>query len=108
MLAIKVVLEFPPKEFLSKKVNLESLYLICFYLSAFWSESPLITDPKTDNDLLILQPSLNLSPYAPVYFYLSLPAKSIKLNLEKKKFLTSPSTLHYYKNMVKIEWDLDD
>jgi hypothetical protein len=81
---MNVVLEFPPKEFLSKKVNLESLYLMCFYLSAFVSERPLITDPKTERDLLILHPSLNLSPWAPVCFCLSLPAKSIKLNLEKK------------------------
>lgn len=55
-------MEFPPKEFLSKKVNLESLYLMCFYLSALLSDRPLITDPNTDKDLFILQPSLNLSP----------------------------------------------
>ncbi len=82
MLAMKVVLEFPPREFFSKKVNLESLYLMCFCLSGPEWDSPLMTDPKTDKDLLILQPSLNLSPYAPVYFCLSLPAKSMKLNLE--------------------------
>lgn len=61
-MAINVVLELPPKEFLSKKVNLESLYLICFDLSYLESDKPLITDPNTDKDLLILQPSLNLSP----------------------------------------------
>lgn len=90
ILAMKVVLEFPPREFFNKKVSLESLYLICFYFSDLGSESPLITDPSTDRDLLILHPSLNLSPQAPVYFCLSLPARSMKLNLEKQKFLTSP------------------
>ena len=33
--AIKAVLELPPREFFRRKVNLESLYLMCFYLEVF-------------------------------------------------------------------------
>lgn len=108
ILAIKVVFEFPPREFFSRKVSFESQYQICLYLSGLESERPLITEPRTDRDLLMLQPSLNLSPEAPVCFCLSLPAKSIKLNLEKKKFFTSPWDQHCWSIIVKIEWDLDD
>lgn len=35
-----------------------------------------------------MQPSLNLSPYTYDYFYLSLPAKSTKWNLENLWFIT--------------------
>ena len=37
-----------------------------------------MTLPKVDKDLLIIQASLILSPWALVFFCLSLPAKSIK------------------------------
>jgi len=76
---------FPPREFLSKKVSFESLYLICLYLPLEISARELITYPKTVKLLFILQPSLNLSFSALVSFYLSLPAKSTKLNIELLK-----------------------
>ena len=38
-----------------------------------------ITFPKADKDLLMLAPSFNLSPVAPVESALSEPAKSTKL-----------------------------
>lgn len=52
--AMKDVLELPPREFFSKKVNLESLYQICLFFSFFDdSASALITLPNTVKDLLI-------------------------------------------------------
>ncbi len=82
ILAIINVLEFPPSESLSKKVNLESLYLIWYYFPSVIYTNVFITQPKTVRDLLIFPASLSLSPTAAVYFYLSEPAKSTKCNFD--------------------------
>ena len=78
ILAIIKVLELPPNESFNRKVNLESLYLICLYFPSDISTSELITHPNTVRDLLILVASFNLSPAAAVCFCLSEPAKSTK------------------------------
>ena len=44
------------------------------------SHKAFIQFPKTNNDLLILPPSISLIPLLPVILARSLPAKSIKLN----------------------------
>ena len=81
MLAIIVVLEFPPNESFKKKVNLLSRKGIYFPLPSATSTKALITLPKVDKDLFIIHASFILSPKVFVFFCLSLPAKSIKCNL---------------------------
>ena len=81
-LAIIAVLLLPPSEFLSKKVNLESLYLICLYLPLDISAREFMTYPSTVKLLFILHPSLNRSFFVFVNFYLSEPARSTKLNFD--------------------------
>lgn len=108
MFAMKDVLLFPPKLFFNKNVNLESLYLICLLFPLETAANEFITYPNTVNDLLILHPSINLSPVDFVNFYLSLPAKSIKL---KQLFLYDwqPSLFYIvYKCIVNIVCDLLD
>lgn len=79
IVAIKKVLELPPRESRSTKVSLE-------FLNGTWLDlSPLkqlITIPRVVNDLLILLASFNLSPIAAVLFCLSEPAKSTKWILD--------------------------
>lgn len=77
--AIINVLELPPKLSFNKNVSFESLYGINFF--KFYSDKELITRPNVVKDLFMLAASLNLSPVAAVYFYLSLPARSTKFNL---------------------------
>lgn len=79
--AIMVVLELPPKESYKILVSFESLYGICS-LAFFSSVSALITYPRHNSPLLILIPSFNSIPVAPVFLILSDPAKSTKWNLE--------------------------
>jgi hypothetical protein len=59
---------------------------MCLALPVEDSTKLLITFPKTMSDLLILQPSLNLSPL--LWLVLSEPAKSIKWNCLTLVFIT--------------------
>ena len=52
-----------------------------FFLPVALSASVLITLPRTSRLLFMLQPSLSLSPVAPVEELLSLPARSTKLSI---------------------------
>lgn len=76
MLAIIIVLVFPPSESCNILVSFESLYGINFP-----STNAEITFPKALKDKLIFAASLNPSPTALVCFCFSLPAKSTKLSL---------------------------
>lgn len=84
------VFEFPPRLSLKIYVNLESLYGInLFYFPIDFSAynylqftSALITFPKTDKDLFILDASLSLNPDVSAFFYLSEPAKSTRFNFD--------------------------
>jgi len=78
MQAIIVVRELPPKLSVSIRVSLESRYGMCLDLLT----SELITFPRVWRPLLIEIPSLAVLPVAPVFFILSLPAKSTKWNFE--------------------------
>mmetsp|Transcript_170 Transcript_170/g.355 ORF Transcript_170/g.355 Transcript_170/m.355 type:complete len:219 (+) Transcript_170:1396-2052(+) len=49
------------------------------------SESAVITRPSVESDLLIFEPSFSESPVAPVAFERSLPARSMRFNLEKRR-----------------------
>lgn len=79
IVAIKNVLEFPPKESRSRHVNFESLYGICDLV--FSLAKALITIPNVVRDLFMLPAYLSLSPEAAVIFCLSEPAKSTKCSL---------------------------
>ena len=81
---IITVLELPPKAFCKIRVKAESLYggNTSFFLPKALSAKVFITFPRTNKLLLILHPSFNLAPVAPVEFALSLPAKSTKLILD--------------------------
>ena len=72
------VLVLPPRESCNSRVSLESLYGIC---EDFPSTNDEITLPNAVSDKLILIPSFNVYPVAPVFDYLSEPAKSTKLSL---------------------------
>lgn len=77
-----MVLLFPPKAFYRILVNLDSRYGTTAPLPAVPADffaSAVITFPKVDNERLILDPSYNLSPVAPVFEALSDPAKSTRL-----------------------------
>lgn len=80
-----LVLAFPPRKGFKIYVNLLSRYGITSYLDPDFpdilSARLLITFPRTIRLLLILAPSANLSPYAPVLPARSEPAKSTKLML---------------------------
>lgn len=62
----------------SNRVSFESLYGTWPLFPS--SHNAEITFPKAKRPLLILTPSLNRSPVAPVFFARSLPAKSTKWN----------------------------
>jgi hypothetical protein len=87
MFAIITVLQLPPNESFNNLVNFESLYgmkLFLFYpplAPVVISHNALIQFPKANKLLLILAPSTNLNPLLFVLLALSLPAKSIRLNL---------------------------
>lgn len=74
------VFELPPNAFCSIRVRHESLYgtTVPFPLPIALSASVLITNPSTDNDLLIPAAYFSLSPVAPVFPTFSLPAKSTR------------------------------
>lgn len=78
------VLEFPPKESLSKNVSFDSLYRMYFFPRhlLFFSAKSFMTELKVLRLLLIFYASLACQPVAPVSLSLSLPAKSTILNLE--------------------------
>lgn len=77
---IRVVLEFPPSDSLSKRVNLEFLY-------GTWpcpprlSDKALITVPKLVKLRLIFLASYSTFPSAPVFDIFSLPARSMRKSL---------------------------
>ena len=85
--AIITVLVLPPRESYSNLVSLESLYGICL---DFPSTKEDITLPKAVKERLILIPSFNVYPVAPVLLDLSDPAKSTKFNFPAL-ILYSPS-----------------
>ena len=60
------------------------------------SAKPAMTLPSVVRDLLILAPSFNLAPVAPVLLALSLPAKSTKLLDEKKNQYKHKQTFTLY------------
>lgn len=72
------------------------------------STKALITLPSTVSDLLMLVASLSLLPSALVYFCLSEPAKSTKLNFEVLTFVTPSATFLDSIVMEKTECDLLD
>jgi hypothetical protein len=71
------VLLFPPSESCKIRVNFESLYGIKWFLFYVLVKA-LITLPSERSPRLILIPSLNVDPVAPVFFSLSDPARSTK------------------------------
>lgn len=79
MLATILVLLFPPSESFNKQVSFVSRYgtNLLDLPSAFQTRA-LITLPIADSDLLMDDDSLRRSPYAPVSFCLSDPARSIR------------------------------
>jgi hypothetical protein len=105
-----LVLEFPPSESLSRYVSLVSRYGTNFTpgRSQFLT-SALITLPIADRDLLIDEDSLRRSPYAPVSFYRSLPARSIRWNFEVLMVAT-PSGVHSVRSikMVQTLWEREE
>ena len=108
ILAIITVLQFPPKESLSNRVSLLSLYGT---KKPFLLLSPnaLIQLAKANRDRLIFAPSLSLSPLFSVTVPLSLPARSMRLNFP---FMDSISVflvlLRYVTLIWKTAWDRDD
>ena len=74
------VLELPPSAFYNILVRFEFLYgTTTPFLPFCLSTRALITSPKHERLLLIIEPSLRRSPVAPVYPAFSDPAKSIRL-----------------------------
>ena len=89
MAQIMMVLELPPSAFYRILVRAESLYgtMDFFSLPIALSAKILIQVPKTVRLLLIAQPSLSLSPVAPVCPAFSEPAKSTRLMTENFSIL---------------------
>ena len=85
-MAIRVVLQFPPKLSSNNLVIFEFLYGI-WILLLFKSVRDAITLPKAESEVLIFLHSSNLAPVAPVKLALSLPAKSTKLSFPTLIFL---------------------
>ena len=80
--AIITVLQLPPNESLSNRVNFESLYGTKFFkLFLQFSYKAFMQLERANKDLLILAPSFILNPTFPVELALSDPAKSINDNL---------------------------
>lgn len=104
--AIIVVLAFPPNEFLRRRVNLESRYLInIFGFSASW----LITSPSVVKLWFIFAASLTCYPSAYVSFNLSDPAKSTMLNYEVLLCLKPSQSVNFVWTVnVKTAWLHDD
>lgn len=104
-----VVLQFPPKLSLNKRVSKEFLYGI--WAGVLFSVKAEITIPKQLKLLLIFLHSSSLFPEAPVTLTLSDPAKSTKFSL---------ATLIYFPSlwvtfslicsivMIKTAWDLEE
>ena len=76
MLTSNLVLEFPFKESLRKNVSLESRNGMYFFFLLGYDKKEM-TLLRVRRDLLMLHPSLSLSPSALVILVLSLPARSI-------------------------------
>lgn len=78
------VFEFPPRAFWRILVRVESRKgaTTPFFFPVDSSAKALITCPSTVKLLLIMAPSLNLSPWLPVFPTFSLPAKSIKFSID--------------------------
>ena len=76
------VLVLPPSESCSRRVSLESRYGMCYdFLEETPSTSALMTFPKAVSDRLILMPSFIVWPVAPVFEFLSDPARSTRFSL---------------------------
>mmetsp|Transcript_15819 Transcript_15819/g.28961 ORF Transcript_15819/g.28961 Transcript_15819/m.28961 type:complete len:237 (-) Transcript_15819:646-1356(-) len=79
IIAIIVVLQFPPRESSSNLVSLESRYGMC--VLGLESVKATMTFPRADKDWLIFLDSCSLWPVAPETLSRSDPAKSTKLSL---------------------------
>ena len=91
--AIMEVFVLPPRAFCRRKVNLDSLNGGAAFLpSAFLAKADM-TLPKIMRLLLMLAPSFNLSPVAPVDCALSEPAKSIRFISDVFSFVFLPVAL---------------
>lgn len=67
-----------------------------------------ITIPNVVKDLLMFPASFKRSPEAAVIFCLSDPARSTKWSFGVFRFWTPFTKLVIEKDIVKMEWDLDD
>ena len=98
--AIITVLVLPPRESCRRRVSLESRYGMC---CDFPSTSELMTLPRAVNDRLILMPSFIVQPVAPVFEFLSEPARSTRFSFPAliccSPLTFSPVSMY----MVKIE-----
>lgn len=91
--AIILVFVFPPRAFCNKKVSCDSLKGgATFFPSAFLARAEM-TFPRIMRLLLMFEPSLSLSPVAPVLSALSEPARSIKLISDAFLLITFPLPL---------------
>lgn len=63
--AIITQYEFPPRDYFSREVSLESLYGTCS-LEGRFSDRPVITFRRTNSDLFISIDSLAVMPVVPV------------------------------------------
>ena len=100
---IKLVFEFPPKDYWRTLVNLLSLYGI-------WVDFPsvreLITFPRVVKLALIFLASSKVFPSAPVLEIFSLPARSTKYNLPVLALRSA--TLSWLTVRIKIICDRED
>ena len=91
--AIILVFVFPPRAFYKRNVKADSLKGGAAALPSAFFASADITFPNIMRLLLILAPSFNLSPEAPVDAALSEPAKSIRLISDTFSFVFFPEDL---------------
>ena len=77
--AIMTVLQLPPMESRKKFVSFACLYGIC---PRFLEESARTTYSRKLSDLLIKQDSSRTKPVEPVFFVISLPARSTRCSFE--------------------------
>ena len=103
------VTELPPSDSCSTRVSFELRYGMKTFLFFFaCSARALITLPSAESDLLMLAPSLSLSPVAPVFATRSEPARSTRLMVARTSFCWPAITSFCCSRMMKIECERDD
>ena len=106
IVAIIIVLQFPPKLSLNTDVIIELRYGICPLPFVAFSYNATITISKKNKEVLIYCASVKTEPEEFVFATLSLPARSTRCSLERLT-LSVPMTRHS-KDMVKIQCERED